>query len=509
MRTCRSIGVLALLLCGVAVNVGPAHAVADHANAHYRVLSAPDCTDAASIIAELAPAPFNATYMRVQHIGDPGTPELAGEVANPVTWNVGAYSGIAPPAPAYALTQRGYRDVGPPQPASAFQLWCGAAGFHLDTRQFSHAVPVVLGGPSVSIARDLVPGAAVFANGTSELTIDARVGVPYVRYDTPPVLDGTAQVSFFYYARDTTTGTVFAHVVALFDNRASGVNGAGSEGVSADAYTAFVASPLAPRTHDGAPTQFVTVSPHSDTMRFQEGWPDLRFFRMHVSYAQFGALLARLRRTSLPAISPRPEDYRVTLFGVLGEVFPGTGTAHEVALAAGVTDLRLAEAYDDVVPVPVIEFHHAQRDHYFMSARAADIAALDSGTLAGWTRTGRQLSAYPVFVPGQAPVCRFYLPPAFGDSHFFSASARECADVAARHPGFVLEDAAVMHVGLPDPVTGECAVNEVPVFRVWNGRSDTNHRYTTDAAVRAQMLAAGWLAEGYGPGGVAMCAPRP
>jgi hypothetical protein len=43
----------------------------------------------------------------------------------------------------------------------------------------------------------------------------------------------------------------------------------------------------------------------------------------------------------------RPEDYRVTSFGLLGEVFPGTGDAHEVALGASVTDLTLSEAYDD------------------------------------------------------------------------------------------------------------------------------------------------------------------
>ena len=45
------------------------------------------------------------------------------------------------------------------------------------------------------------------------------------------------------------------------------------------------------------------------------------------------------------------------------------------------------------------------------------------------------------------------------------------------------------------------------VYRVWDNRADTNHRYTTSLAVRQQMLAAGWVAEGYGPGQVIMCAP--
>ena len=98
------------------------------------------------------------------------------------------------------------------------------------------------------------------------------------------------------------------------------------------------------------------------------------------------------------------------------------------------------------------------------------------------------------------------LPPA-EDSHFFSASSAECAIVAAQHPTFILENAAAFHIGLPDPVTGVCGPGEAPVYRLWNRRADTNHRYTIDPAIRAAMLAQGWIAEGYGPNAVAMCAP--
>ena len=37
--------------------------------------------------------------------------------------------------------------------------------------------------------------------------------------------------------------------------------------------------------------------------------------------------------------------------------------------------------------------------------------------------------------------------------------------------------------------------------------SDSNHRYTTDPAVKAQMIAKGYVAEGYGADAVAMCSP--
>jgi hypothetical protein len=132
---------------------------------------------------------------------------------------------------------------------------------------------------------------------------------------------------------DVTTNTTFVHVVALFDNRSPGVNGTAGEAVSADAYTAFVASPLLPSVFGGAPTQYVTVSPFSDRMHFNSQWSGQSFFRVHVPYEKFKAMLRRLKSESLPGISTRPEDYRVTLFGLLGEIFPGTG-GHEVALGA-------------------------------------------------------------------------------------------------------------------------------------------------------------------------------
>jgi hypothetical protein len=154
------------------------------------------------MVPELDPAPINSTYLRVQHIGDPGTPELAGEIANPVTWDVGQLTGFFPPRANHAQAQRGFRDKGPPDPASAFQLWCNGAGFLINTRQFKHAVSVALAGPNVSVARDLSPAAEIFRNATSALTIDGYVRVPFVEYGAPPTTDGTAQVNFFYYAQD-------------------------------------------------------------------------------------------------------------------------------------------------------------------------------------------------------------------------------------------------------------------------------------------------------------------
>ena len=158
--------------------------------------------------------------------------------------------------------------------------------------------------------------------------------------------------------------------------------------------------------------------------------------------------------------------------------------------------------------VAVVEFHNDGLDHYFMSSLRADIDALDAGVFPGWSRTGQIFSAYPVAAPGASPVCRFYIPPPYGDSHFYSGSPGECAAVQARFPFFAYESPAVFYIILPDPDTGACPEETIPVYRVWDNRADTNHRYTTSRAIRDQMVSAGWMAEGYGDDAVMMCSPQ-
>jgi hypothetical protein len=194
---------------------------------------------------------------------------------------------------------------------------------------------------------------------------------------------------------------------------------------------------------------------------------------------------------------------------------PCRSTASRAAalLAAAASILFTVGAH--AAAVTVVEFYNAQLDHYFMSPLAPDIDALDSGRIAGWNRTGYNFLAFGAAAdaPGLSPVCRYYIPPEHGDSHFFSASPAECAAVQARigsdpnYSNYVLETAAAFYVALPDAATGACPAGYVPVFRLWNQRADSNHRYTTDATVRDAMIARGYVPEGYGPQGVAMCSP--
>ena len=169
--------------------------------------------------------------------------------------------------------------------------------------------------------------------------------------------------------------------------------------------------------------------------------------------------------------------------------------------------------------VGVFEYVNEDASAYFVTASPEDLDALESGRIPGWKRT----QAAEIFMafrnPGYfgrssapQPVCRYFIPP---HSHFMSASKAECDAVGAEHPDFVLETRAAFHAWLPNAVTGECPAILLkaggplfrPVYRLWNGQADTSHRFTTSLAVRAEMMARGWIPEGYGPLGVAMCAP--
>ena len=153
----------------------------------------------------------------------------------------------------------------------------------------------------------------------------------------------------------------------------------------------------------------------------------------------------------------------------------------------------------------VYEYYNASLDHYFITWTPTEIDALDRGAVRGWQRTGKSFPVYVTPEAGTSPVCRYYMPPQYGDSHFFGRGAQECADTGRRNPGFVLEDPAFMYVTLP--TSGTCASGMQPIYRVFSNRPDANHRYTTDAAVRDSMVARGWIAEGDGPGLIVMCGP--
>ena len=194
------------------------------------------------------------------------------------------------------------------------------------------------------------------------------------------------------------------------------------------------------------------------------------------------------------------------------KAFPAGSDCDTQRCGAGILDagaaVRAAAAVVSTAAetVDVVEFHNATLDHYFITWLAAVIANLDAGnTPTRWVRTGFGFKTSTLAQSGTSPVCRFYIPPAKGDSHFFGRGTAECNATAQKNPDFVLEDPAFMQMTLP--VAGVCPAATVPIYRVFSNRTDANHRYMTDRAVRDQMVAKGWIAEGDGPDLVVMCGP--
>ena len=166
--------------------------------------------------------------------------------------------------------------------------------------------------------------------------------------------------------------------------------------------------------------------------------------------------------------------------------------------------------YTFIPPVPetvnVIEYYNASLDHYFVTWLTDEIAILDAGVaIRGWKRTGRSFRANTTAQVGLSPVCRYYITPDRGDSHFYGRGAIECDETGGNVPDLQLEAREFMYVTLP--IDGLCPADQVTVYRVFSNRPDANHRYMIDRALRDEMVASGWIAEGDGPDRVVMCTP--
>jgi len=147
-----------------------------------------------------------------------------------------------------------------------------------------------------------------------------------------------------------------------------------------------------------------------------------------------------------------------------------------------------------------VEYYHPDLNHYFITADASEIAALDAHAFSGWIRTGASIAvvAPNVLADSLAPICRFYGRPEAGlDTHFYSGTAYECA-LLAGDPAWIQERADAFRVALVASETGTCPANMLPVYRLWNGRPAANHRYTTSLSTQQEMVAEGWIPEGSG-----------
>ncbi|MBK7080556.1 MAG: VCBS repeat-containing protein [Betaproteobacteria bacterium] len=189
-----------------------------------------------------------------------------------------------------------------------------------------------------------------------------------------------------------------------------------------------------------------------------DGFPDIVATRAISNYEQHVFLndgTGRFTRASLPGL---PQDgLHVVLSGGIGQPTRianvqfryRNGEAKPTPCTLAVQTYEMA-----AVPIPatisVVEYYNASLDHYFVTPLAAEQANLDAGlTPTRWVRTGKAFNAFESAAARSSPVCRFYIPPALGDSHFFGRGTTECASTAAKNPSFVLESPAFMHLTLP------------------------------------------------------------
>jgi hypothetical protein len=165
-------------------------------------------------------------------------------------------------------------------------------------------------------------------------------------------------------------------------------------------------------------------------------------------------------------------------------------------------------------PAALVEFYHPTLDHYFYTATAAEIAAIEAGSAGqGWARTGEWMDVETgngcggrveyssAAGGGLRPAYRFYGRPGKGpNSHFFTISRGEC--YAVTQDGGWQYEGSPFFAAEPQP-GGLCASYMNPVYRLYNNRAaqnDSNHRFTTKQAIVQEMTAKGWINEG-----VAMC----
>ena len=87
-------------------------------------------------------------------------------------------------------------------------------------------------------------------------------------------------------------------------------------------------------------------------------------------------------------------------------------------------------------------------------------------------RTGIRFLAYNAPTPGTNPVCRFYLRPGVGDSHFYSGDPeRMRADAARFGASWIYEESSVFYIAA-EPVDRRVPSGTIPIWRFFNYRDD-------------------------------------
>ncbi len=140
---------------------------------------------------------------------------------------------------------------------------------------------------------------------------------------------------------------------------------------------------------------------------------------------------------------------------------------------------------------PVIEYYNSNLDHYFITQYPVEIAALDAGAFSGWVRTGQSFLAYlPNQGLGTSRSCDTTACRAQGWIHTSTLStAAKSSTLDPFFQSWKLETPDAFDLDFPvedlsSRRLGTCPPADIPVYRLWNGRTDSDHRYMTDPRSR-------------------------
>jgi hypothetical protein len=157
----------------------------------------------------------------------------------------------------------------------------------------------------------------------------------------------------------------------------------------------------------------------------------------------------------------------------------------------------------DAATVNAIEFVGT---HVFLTADPSEIAALDSGAIPGWKRSGSRFLVSREPEAGLVPVCRFYRAGAEpANAHFYTAFPEECE--ALKRSGDWVYEGIAFHVW-PVESCGRVTGGGLGMWRAYNQGRDgiDTHRLTKSLGVVDMLRETGWVAEG--PAGLAWCIER-
>jgi hypothetical protein len=192
------------------------------------------------------------------------------------------------------------------------------------------------------------------------------------------------------------------------------------------------------------------------------------------------------------------------------ECYEDVGTSNYLTAAQRTTvpyhpDAVVPHVYAWRETLRVVEYFHPVSNHYFLSAWPAEIDALDRGATPGWQRTGETFDLWTSGSFYRSRACRFYGVVAGKGTHFYTTHEGECA--ALMEQSAWQYESVLGYVMLPG--TSGCVLAPRPLYRLYNAGmgGSPNHRYTTSLAIRSDMIANGWISEGYGDLGVIGCIP--